>query len=80
MTTEDGAKRWTLGGQICYWRERRRLTQQQLAAQAGISEDAVKSVEQGRRPNPCFFTSVKIAAALEVSLDQLLTDPLPLDW
>jgi transcriptional regulator with XRE-family HTH domain len=80
MTTRDGSQRWTLGQQICYWRGRLRLTQEQLAARAGVSEDTLKSVEQGRRATPGFFTVAKIAAALKVSLDQLLTDPMPVDW
>jgi transcriptional regulator with XRE-family HTH domain len=80
VTTPDGARRWTLGKAIGFWRERRRLTQLQLAARAGLSEDTLKSVEQGRRPKPGFFTVARIAAALEVGLDQLVTDPLPLHW
>jgi transcriptional regulator with XRE-family HTH domain len=80
MTTRDGSQRWTLGQQICYWRGRRKLSREELAARAGLSEDGIASVEQGRRPNPGFFTVAKIAAALKISLDRLLTDPKPVDW
>ena len=82
MTTQGRTRgsRRTLGKQICYWRDRRRLTQEELAALAGVSEDAVKSLEQGRRPNPRILTVLKVAAALGLGLDELLAEPDPVEW
>jgi transcriptional regulator with XRE-family HTH domain len=82
MTTQGRARgrRWTLGMQVCFWRMRRRLSQERLAAMAGLSEDTVKSLEQGRRPNPGIITVVKVAAALGLGLDELLAEPKPVEW
>ena len=64
-----------LGKRICDERLTRKHTQRQLAALAGLSEDAVKSIEQGRRRNPGVFTVLKIVAALGMTLDELLAEP-----
>jgi DNA-binding XRE family transcriptional regulator len=80
MTTTNSSERVSkpLGKRIFDRRMSLNLTQQQLAARAGLSEDGVKSIEQGRRPNPQLFSIVKIAAALGVTLDELVTEPAPL--
>ena len=46
----------------------------QVANAAGISVDALRRLEQGNIPTPGFFLIARIAATLQVSLDDLLTD------
>jgi transcriptional regulator with XRE-family HTH domain len=69
-----------LGETISYERRIRSLSQWQLAARAGLSEDGLKGVEQGRRRDPRISTVLKIADALGMSIDELLAEPEPLDF
>lgn len=43
-----------------------------VARQAGISVETLRKIEGGRIPTPAFFTVAAIAAALDLSLDDLL--------
>jgi transcriptional regulator with XRE-family HTH domain len=51
--------------------------QAELASRAGLALDAVRSVEQGRRPDPRASTALKLARALGVTLEALLDPPPP---
>ena len=73
-------KKQSLGKRICEERMTRHFTQRQLAAKAGLSWDGLKSVEQGRRPNPGIFTVLRIADALGITLDELINEPEPLEY
>ncbi|WP_326598561.1 helix-turn-helix domain-containing protein [Streptomyces sp. NBC_01803] len=42
-----------------------------VAAAAGVSAETLRKIETGRAPTPAFFTVAALAAALEVSLDEL---------
>ena len=42
-----------------------------VAAAAGVSAETLRKIETGRAPTPAFFTIAALAAALEVSLDEL---------
>jgi transcriptional regulator with XRE-family HTH domain len=53
------------------WRERRRLTQEQLADKAGISRGFLARLETARH-DPKLSTLEKIAKALRVPLTELL--------
>ncbi|WP_374656219.1 helix-turn-helix domain-containing protein [Dongia sp.] len=53
------------------FRKFRRMTGEELAAKAGISRPYLTQIETGKR-EPMFPVMVKIAAALEVSLDELV--------
>ncbi len=53
------------------WREYRGLTVKQLADQAGVSAPFVSQIETGQREGSV-ETMRKIAAALKVSLDELI--------
>lgn len=66
-----------LGKRICELRARLGLTQQQLAAGAGVNEDTLKSIEQGRRGDPRLSSVSRIAAALGMSLDELVAASEP---
>ncbi|OII60263.1 transcriptional regulator [Streptomyces sp. CC53] len=43
----------------------------EVAAAAGVSAETLRKIETGRAPTPAFFTVVALAAALDVSLDEL---------
>jgi transcriptional regulator with XRE-family HTH domain len=43
----------------------------EIAAAAGVSAETLRKIETGRAPTPAFFTVAALAAALEVSLDEL---------
>ena len=53
------------------WRERRKLTQEQLAAKAGISRGFLARLETARH-DPKLSTLEKIAKALKVDIAKLL--------
>jgi DNA-binding XRE family transcriptional regulator len=56
------------------WRESRGLTQEALAEQAGVSAPYVSQIESGKRIG-AVRTLRRIAAALEVPLDELTREP-----
>ena len=49
----------------------------EVAAAAGVSAETLRKIETGRAPTPAFFTVAALAAALEVSLDELAAACLP---
>ena len=58
------------------WRERRGLTQQDLAGKSTVSQNAISNYETGRR-NARPSTARKLAAALEVGTEDLIdSDPV----
>jgi transcriptional regulator with XRE-family HTH domain len=57
--------------QVKAWRERRGLTQEQLAAKAGISRGYLARLETARQ-DPKLSTLEKIAKALKVDVPKLL--------
>ena len=56
------------------WRESRGLTQEALAEQAGVSAPYVSQIESGKRIG-AVRTLRRIAAALELPLDELTREP-----
>ncbi|MBX9392296.1 helix-turn-helix domain-containing protein [Streptomyces sp. TRM72054] len=60
-----------LGDRIRTERSRRKLTQEQLHLNAGISRDVLQRIEAGRH-NPTFFTLLRIARVLDVPLADLV--------
>ena len=42
-----------------------------VAAVAGISVETLRKIETGRVPTPAFFTVAAVAAAVDLSLDEL---------
>jgi DNA-binding XRE family transcriptional regulator len=52
------------------WREYLNLTQQELAERAGISQPALARIEK-TDAKPRVSTLIKLAAALDISIDQL---------
>ncbi|MGW1029584.1 helix-turn-helix domain-containing protein [Streptomyces sp. NPDC002577] len=45
----------------------------EVAAAAGVSAETLRKIETGRAPTPAFFTVAALAAALNVSLDELVS-------
>jgi len=54
-------------------REERNTTQEQLAFDAGITSSSLSRIERGRS-NPSWTTVRRLAAALGLSLSELVTD------
>ena len=65
----------SLGARIAALRVRRRLTQQQLADQAGISVDVIRKLEQGQRATARLDTITGLSHALDVPVSELLGKP-----
>ena len=61
-----------IGARIAALRRQKKLSQQALARQVGVSPSAIGMYEQGRREPDC-QTLVKLAAALDATTDFLLT-------
>lgn len=66
-----------LGNRIKAERQSRGITQEKLAEKADISLNFMSLIENGR--NMSVDTLVKIAQALGVSVDYLLSDSIPLE-
>ena len=48
-----------------------------VAAQAGLSAETLRKIETGRAPTPAFFTVAALAAALGLSMDELVGRCVP---
>ena len=66
--------RTIVGGNVRRLRQAAGLTQEQLAFEADIDLTYVGGIERGRR-NPSLLVMVRIATALEVDPERLLTRP-----
>lgn len=54
-------------------REQKRLTQEKLARLADVSNNTVIKIEAGKNENPTLDTLKKLAKALDVSVDDLIS-------
>ncbi|MFH1379360.1 MAG: helix-turn-helix transcriptional regulator [bacterium] len=61
-----------LGDKIKYFRIKRGLTQYQLAKKAGLYPTMYGKIEQNLSADPTIWSIIKIADALNVSLDELV--------
>jgi transcriptional regulator with XRE-family HTH domain len=66
----------SVGERVAFYRIRRGLTQRQLAALVGRSEEWVSSIERGRRPVRRLDVLTRLATALRVELPDLLGQPV----
>jgi transcriptional regulator with XRE-family HTH domain len=91
MTEEmSGIERGLAGRRLVAIRERRMWTQGRLAEEAGVSPTTVSGIESGRISRPHFGTLRKLAGALGVEPEELVSgrgsgvegaaSPLSLDW
>src|ERR687894_2139508 len=83
-------ERDTVGRRLVAIRGRRMWTQARLAEEAGVSPTTVSGIESGRISRPHFGTLRKLARALGVDPEELIslpgpeeseaTSPLSLEW
>lgn len=69
---EDIRMELAIGERIKRLRNRALMTQDDLAAAAGVSTDVIRKLEQGRRHTASIRSLHRIAAALDVDLGELL--------
>lgn len=66
----------TVGERLRYWRERRALSQRELAEAAGMGQNTIWRTESGEAtPHPA--TLRKLAQALGIRVDQLTAEDPP---
>jgi len=65
----------TIGEKIKHWRQKKGLTQNQLAEKAGLTIATIGRIEAGIRQGTNITTLQRIAEALGISLDKLLNPP-----
>lgn len=70
---DDRAKGKRLGAAIAAARVGSNMTQQELASRASLALSTLRRVEAGGTPDPGFFTVLKLARALDIRVDELLT-------
>src|SRR4028118_78321 len=70
---ESGGRRGAVGRTLGEVREARMWAQVRLAQEAGVSPTTVSGIESGRISRPHFGTLRKLAAALEVEPERLLS-------
>ena len=61
-----------LGGMLKRLREKRGMTQEQLAAKVGVSQTYIAKLESGAKTNPSLDLLKKLAKALKVKVGELL--------
>ena len=64
-----------LAQSLLYWRLRKGWTQQRLAQRSGIPQSMISLIERGRKLNITLSTLTKLAHALQVEQQQLMTAP-----
>jgi len=69
--------RGTVGARLVFIRERRMWTQVRLAEEARVSPTTVSGIESGRISRPHFGTLRKLALALGVEPEELVSSPVP---
>lgn len=65
----------SIGDRIRNLREFRDLTQEELAARAGVHVDTIRKLEQGQRQSARINTARALARALDVQLERLVGQP-----
>jgi transcriptional regulator with XRE-family HTH domain len=62
----------TIGSKIKQWRKIKELTQDELSKKANIPYPTLVKIESDVVQNPSIDTVTKIAAGLEITLDELI--------
>jgi transcriptional regulator with XRE-family HTH domain len=73
----DEAALAEIGRRLARWRLDRNMTQQQLAAEAGVSRDTVQSLERGQNVTVVGLVRLLRALGLLEGLEKLVPEPLP---
>jgi len=63
-----------IGTRIKYWRQQRGLTQDDLARITGVKYSTLAKIESNITSNPRIESLQKIAAGLEITIDELLKE------
>lgn len=61
-----------IGKRIKHWRKEKSMTQDALAKKADIPYTTLAKIEAGLVMNPRMDTLIKIAAGLEITIDELI--------
>lgn len=69
------SKSITLGQRLAELRTAQGLTVYRLGKAAGVPPISIARIESGEKQQPAFQTIEKLAAALQVSLDEFKTEP-----
>lgn len=75
MDAESTAILQRLGAKIRYYREVKKLSQEEVSFGAGIHRTYLSQIELGER-NPSFLVLVRICQTLGVALPDLITEAL----
>lgn len=75
LTPEERERGERLGRLLRAARGERSMVE--VAAIAGISAETLRKIETGRAPTPAFFTVAALAAALELSMDDVARGCVP---
>ena len=59
---------------LAYWRTRRGLTQEQLAALAGVTQAAVSQMERAQRAPKGLYSALRLAAACGTTVEAIWPD------
>ncbi|MET3986806.1 helix-turn-helix transcriptional regulator [Streptomyces sp. PvR034] len=70
LTPEERERGERLGALLRESRGSRSMVE--VAAAAGLSAETLRKIETGRAPTPAFFTVAALAAALDLSMDDLM--------
>ena len=54
---------------LCRMRQKRGLTQEEVARRSGLATATISKLEEGKRTDPKMSTVLKLAVALECTLD-----------
>lgn len=65
----------SIGDKVRFWREKKGISQRELARRSGLHYVHVAKIELGQRPDPAISTMQAIAKALGITLDKLLNPP-----
>jgi transcriptional regulator with XRE-family HTH domain len=63
----QGISQFTLPDRLKYMRERRNMTQAELASKSGVSQSTIAQIESGKK-DPSLSTIKKVAEALDVHI------------
>lgn len=62
----------TVGNNVFLIREKRKMTQKQLAEKSGVAIAALTRIESGKNSNPTLKTMNLLARAMQVSIKELV--------
>ena len=64
-----------MGSRVKEFREMRNMSQEELAEKSGISRGTISAIETGKAENATSKTLLKIAEALETTVDKIFFSP-----